>query len=263
MSKKISKLCIISINRSGTNYFCDSLNGFEQVYSAKEIFGEQGSYGIEGFFPDVINEMMAELNIKDDNPFSLRNSRPLIFTHKVTEKVINNGFELFSFKIFPNQLDNNIIIERFVKNSDYLKFLIVRSRVDVYLSLQKALLSGAWLKKNTTDIELKLSVDDFLKWCRVNDEWYNSVIDCLIKNNQKFKIISYNNHINISQEHLNNCIYYSLRESGLDIKKSTTYTSNLVKQEKMSKDEREEKYHDFFQELREIGMYDYAYEEFL
>ncbi len=263
MSNKLNKLCIVSINRSGTNYFCDSLSGFDEVYSAKEIFGEEGSYGVEEFFPNVINEMQLELEAEEQDAISLRNSRPLIFVDKIAKQACWKGCNIFSFKIFPNQIDNKLIIERFVKNHDYIKFVIVRSRIDVYISLQKALLSGAWLKNNSTNIKLSLDVEHFLKWCDVNDQWYNNVISCLIENNQRFKIISYNNHINISQEHLNNYIYYSLRECGLSISKNTTYSSDLVKQEKLSREEREEQYCDFFAELKKRGMYDYAYEEFL
>ncbi|WP_310618937.1 DUF6395 domain-containing protein [Flexibacterium corallicola] len=201
----IKEIMIISSPRSGTNYFCDTLDNLVGGISLFEIFNDEGVFGIKKApsFLQALSQSQSK-NFEDgSDPDLIRlfRYRPLYALEEFASFCEKNDLSFFSYKLFPKQLDHSEI-ENIMNKRRPLCVFIIRNRLDVYISYKKARKTSVWKNKSTENIRIDLDVDDFLSWADEVDKWYSRCFQTARLAGIQPIIFSYESQINTEKENL-------------------------------------------------------------
>ncbi len=181
----------ISLPRTGTNYICELLHNHYKIISHYEIFHKHKFYarGNKKIISLINDEYSRSfLDYKDISLIKWIHDHPdKLFTILKKSSIKN----YFSFKIFPGQLETDLIKKIIIGDNSIKKILIKRNLLDVYISKEIALKSKKWGHIDTSKIQVKINFDEFLKWFNWVNEWYQLFENELINTGQNFSVISY------------------------------------------------------------------------
>jgi glycosyltransferase involved in cell wall biosynthesis len=169
----LPELVLISIGRSGTNYYCSSMGAFEGVHSLFELFNPADAFGLTDdeaslsrfldFVGDTTIRTHADLIAK-------RNADPVGFVCLVNRYSRERGYTALSYKLFVDQVSDDAVQALLARPNVRVAFL-VRRRIDNHISRTKARITS-YLRHDYTDVRPEFDLNDFLKFSARHDEWY-------------------------------------------------------------------------------------------
>jgi Sulfotransferase domain len=186
-----SSIAWISLPRTGTNYLCELLHHHHKIESHYEIFHKHKFYGRDR------NKIINYLNNKYSTTFSNYQDPMLIkWIHEKPQELLLVLKELspnqyFSFKVFPGQLDFDLIKETILNDRSVKKILVKRNLVDVYISRQNAMKLEKWGHINTSEMKLEINFDEFLRWFNWVNQWYKLFEEGLSSSGQAYSVLTY------------------------------------------------------------------------
>jgi hypothetical protein len=166
----------IAIPRTGTNFLCALLKHHPAIIAYYEIFHS------EKFYAGIHNQ--PELIIKNFNQkynfsfVSYEDSALLDWIHNNPQDVLTtlielNPQKLIIFKLFPDQLNLELLKKNIIDNDRIAKILVKRNLLDSYISHEIAQISGFWHNYDTSNICLTLSIEKFIDWAKWAKTWYD------------------------------------------------------------------------------------------
>ena len=85
--------------------------------------------------------------------------------------------------------------------------VIARSRLDSFISARKGFATGSWSRSSTEEVDLTVNVNEFLRWSRKVDEWYDLAERLIRAHGKQYIIYSYESDINVPKPMLVEKIY--------------------------------------------------------
>jgi LPS sulfotransferase NodH len=169
------ELVILSMPRTGSSYLCDCLATLPGVVVPREIFNPRG-YGpllkmanAKERFEKILGHTLEHLDDAELHRYFLEH--PLEAIETLADAAARQRASLMVYKVIHHQLDRPrleaILTQR---RPDVL--VLVRRRLDVWISIRKAVAVGKWHHRDTKDVEVAVDVDQFVAWMRVRDDWY-------------------------------------------------------------------------------------------
>jgi len=169
------EICILAPPRSGTNYVCSLWWSISRHWCFYEIFHPEAVYGAEDFV-EKINPLVGfnADTIHSKALVDYARGNPVEFLDLLSRQVANRGLESFSYKIFPEHL-NPHDLNRIIQRKTVQVVLIERNPIDVYISRKKAFASGHWTNVSTTDLSIRIDLQEFVDWHSKTAEWLKQV----------------------------------------------------------------------------------------
>lgn len=228
-------IVIVAIGRSGTNHFCQTLRNFRHLRSMHEIFHEKKTYGLERYreLVTLFDPAYDDTEESSQKLVEMFAADPTGSVHKINEYSLEKPGRYFSFKVFPEHLDEKQL-EEIHRNFIRSAVIIVRPRLDVYISQHKALETQLWIKQDTTNFKIKIDVEKFLSWAAYRDNWYCSQHRLLREIGITPHVFSYEDHINVSQRQLLRKIQSDLRKDGMQLKNKNLFPISVYKKQDRS-----------------------------
>ena len=257
-----NELIILSVERSGTNFFCECLGAFKDVSRFFEFFGAN-VFGLNAN-PDMHERLGNILGMKADdqeNPelvAELKDKpvRSLKVFSRVSKQI---GKKLLTLKIFPGQIRFGALKLLLVGENKHVVF-ITRSRIDCYISFQKALMTSKWQNSDTTNLKPKIDVNDFLAWAKRTNEWYNRCEKHLKENSVPYQILSYEADIDCPKDQLIEKQALILKGFGIEMDPPTMQAKEIFTRQDRTTDpfDKVENGAEFKAELEKLGRLKFA-----
>ena len=215
------EVIIISTERSGTNFFCECLGEFAEAARFFEFFARDGVYGLASnpILHDRLSEALGyEVGQDDRNERLVTAIREEPIKHlKIFSRISRQaGKKFLSLKIFPGQIEPGKLRLGLTGPNKRVIF-ITRSRLDCYISFEKALMSDVWQNADTSDVRPEIDYGNFIRWAMIQDEWYGKTERKLREAGTPYQIYSYETDINCPKDALVERQYFTLRSFGLDV----------------------------------------------
>lgn len=236
-------IIIISTERSGTNFFCDFIGkAFTNVNSNFELFPKQNeknnntvhlSYKSAKYLIKVYN---IDYNIKHENVMMeitkhMKNMKKTDIIKKICEVP---GFNIFSFKIFQNQVTEEELDE-IIKMSSFCIFL-KRNPVDRYVSFIKAIESGHWDKVNNSDQKIIFDIERYEWETGITTKFINNATNICKKNKIQIANIYYETFFELSLREMQDYLHYKIFlkkfwDSDIDLINTSQIILNFTRQD--------------------------------
>ncbi len=198
IDRQVNAIVWIAIPRTGTNFLSALLKHHPRITSYYEIFHREKFYAGIHNRPEFIIKSLNQkyhVNFSDVEDLDLINwinQHPQDLLETLIEL---NPQHLISFKLFPDQLQNDAIERVIIQNDRIAKILVKRNLLDAYISHEIARKVGFWDNYDTSNIFLTLSIEKFIHWAKWAEEWYG-----LFENNLSSEVIDYST-INYEEIH--------------------------------------------------------------
>lgn len=189
----VTSVVWISLPRTGTNYLCKLLQNHHRIESHYEIFHKHNFYAKVENRTKIVNFINKQYskkfsNYQDPNLIRWIHENP----HSLLETLKKNSLKkYFSFKIFPGQLNQNLVTKTIINDNSIKKILVKRNLLDVYVSRGIAMNLKKWGHVDTSKMKLEIDFDDFFKWYNWANRWYQLFEDGLTCTGQNFSVITY------------------------------------------------------------------------
>ncbi|MFN3642322.1 MAG: hypothetical protein ACK4TB_05280 [Gemmobacter sp.] len=170
------ELLLISVPRSGTNFFCECVGALGGAVAYNELFNGRGAFGIKaGTALDSLSEHLGTTVDSPRDPALIRffRSEPHAALDLLAADARAAGLGLMAYKVFPKQLPMPVLATLMQRPGTQVGF-ILRSRLDVYISYQKAQQQERWKNADTTDFQPELDAAAFLDWAAGADAWFDT-----------------------------------------------------------------------------------------
>lgn len=204
------EICILSTQRSGTNYVCSLWWSLKKHWCFYELFSPEAVFGAEDFLVDLGSSLrMNVTTIQSKDLLEYAHRQPNELLDRLSTLVSKKGINSLSYKIFPNHLDD-YNLQSILRRKGLKVVLIERHPIDVYISLQKAQTFGSWINVPTTELTVELDFDDFLKWRSETADWFRHIEESLNDIGKQLFKLRYETDIRCRPEHHLDLIYRSL-----------------------------------------------------
>ena len=206
----------VAVPRTGSNYLQDLMGAFPDVVSLMEVFHSQGVYGL-GRYP----RLLASFGDKVDGRLDQSERLVRYFAEKSVAAIDtlslaiarDEQYAVFSFKVFPDQVFDNALDEIFLRHAAGV-IVLVRPRLETFVSYKKAEVTGAWHTVDTSRIKVSVDLAEFHALSQEYDRWYERIERFLIEKRIPHTIWSYGADINVAREAVVEKLYYTLRSMG-------------------------------------------------
>lgn len=111
-------------------------------------------------------------------------------------QVLRGNGKINVLKVAPGHLPADVLRELFETQISGVIFL-TRNPIDSFISLQKARMVKAWVRKDTTDIRVTLAVPKFVAYCARLNAFYGFCLKEIAKNSLPAISLCYETDINI------------------------------------------------------------------
>ncbi len=196
---RLQELVVLSMPRTGSSYFGDCLSSLPGTLILREIFNPRGRIGVlklERAKSELEKRLGAPLEASDDPKLQAYfTSQPLDAIEIIATAAAERGTSLFAYKIINHQLDRTRL-ETVLGQRRPAVVVLVRQRLDVWVSLMKAAAVGKWHHQDTRGIEISVDADQFAAWFREVDDWYQFVIDLAQRLGLQVLVLDYDRHLN-------------------------------------------------------------------
>lgn len=258
----IKELVIISSPRSGTNFFCECVGAIDRATSYFEVLNPGGVYGVgDKATLGALNaafKTQAEVARDPDLVRSFR-ADPLAGIGVLRDHVTQLDQALLAYKIFPGQVPL-ATMEKIINRDNVVVAQIVRRRLDVFISYEKARTQNVWKNESTKDLLVTIDPDAFLGWARKIDKWFADTGSLIKKHSRPNKVWVYEDDINLPKADVAAKIQSMLIDNGLtleltpetDKKRFSRQDRQVGPFKKIANGE------ELRQELRARGKYNYA-----
>lgn len=262
--RRLPTLNIITAGRSGTNYFVSTLKKFTGSAAYYELFNENGAYGITDY--PAITERLSEIighkitDPEDAELVRLFRERPALHLNLLNHCASQEGFGWMSYKVFAGQTDVAKLKHSLTEENSKALF-ITRSRLDTYISLQKAFAKNEWMGVSTSDVRPQIDIEAFVKWTNWQNRWYEEMYSYVVAQSLPFDVVNYEEHINVSPMQLIETVRNMLTRFGIeDTSLSSGNEASVMKKQDTTSDSFDKIANGaaLKTELLEQGLYDYA-----
>ncbi|NHI17470.1 hypothetical protein [Microbacterium excoecariae] len=215
----VPEIVLLSAPRSGTNFFCECLVDLPEIMGLYEIFNRGGVYGADrGNQLAILSEVsgVEASAASDPELVALFREHPLEALRALRETAERVGQSVVSYKIFPNQLSDEAL-ERILADDHRIPLILVRSRLDVFVSYEKARQSKTWKNADTSAMRPTIDVDEFVEWARGNDAWFTSLADTLDRLGRPYRMLSYAEDVDVPKPQLIADLHATLVEDGVAV----------------------------------------------
>lgn len=225
-TERPAEVVVIAAPRTGTNFFCECLGEFPEIVGMYEIFNPAGVYGLSKW--DLLQLFEERLGVRRidgvSDPVLLRHfsDQPLDALDTISQGVAARGNTGWSYKVFPRQLDHEVLARLMASPHRHFIFL-VRTRLDVFISYEKARQRDVWKNESTSDFLPEIDVDDFLEWAAEADQWYADTLHLATAHGRNPVILDYDDHVDVDKDELLARQHELLGSMGV----SVTPTSNI------------------------------------
>ena len=258
----IKELVIISSPRSGTNFFCECVGALDAATSYFEVLNPGGVYGVGD--PGTLDALNAAFgtNATDARDADLvRGFRadPLASIGILRDHISALDKTLLAYKIFPGQV-TLAMMEKIINRDNVVVAQIVRRRLDVFISYEKARTQNVWKNKSTKNVLVEIDTNAFLTWARKIDKWFADTGALVSQHNRPNKVWVYEDDINLPKTEVAGKIQSFMADNGLVLnltpetekKRFSRQDSQIGPFKKIANGE------ELRQELRARGKYNYA-----
>lgn len=206
----------LSQARSGTNYFTSLFKNFDNVLVNYELFSERQPFCEENIYEHLVTTYKFDIT-----NWGLCNKTQFYsnFCQSVKDLYSNSKYEYIFYKIFNEQIDNNLL-KSIIKKSEYI-IIIKRCHIDTFISLKIALETDKWIFDDVSAVKIAFDIDEYKRYKENIINWWNFVehLTC----NKNTLILTYER--DIVSNHL-----YSQITSFIDGISSSTFSSDVNKQ---------------------------------
>lgn len=213
MQPAVKTLVVVSLPRSGTNYFCATIGTIRNALSMGEIFSPTGVMGLSGK-SFLESEFAAEIGAEGHRTPGLIGTfrtdplRSVARIKRAMREAPNKS--LLSFKVFPDQLTEEDLHALCSSHAD-AAIILVRARLDCFVSLLIARKAGTFHSVDTSDIRVEVDPDAFLEWAREADAWLARQERMIRDTGLPLILLSYDIDVNKATPLLQEKIYFLLR----------------------------------------------------
>lgn len=231
----MKKVCIVAIPRTGTNYLCSLLNQHPDIDSRLEIFHNKKPYSINN---NEIDAFIRELNIKRktdsiEEVVKIIGENPMKLTNYLLK---NSKKNILSYKIFPWQLNFNMLKKDIICDKDTVFLFCKRKTIDSYISKEKALITSEYNNVNTTNIKININFEDYKIWYVRMQRWYKYMEETIKNNNQKITTILYEDFIKCNDDINLKYILNYLEKLDIELKEIDSNVSSCQKKQDNNND---------------------------
>ncbi|HJB63658.1 MAG TPA: hypothetical protein H9769_08130 [Candidatus Microbacterium pullistercoris] len=106
-------------------------------------------------------------------------------------------------------------LENVVASPHRLAYVLVRSRLDAYISVQKNVSGESGTHTDTSEVRPEIDVDAFLEWAVDLDRWFERMADVLEAMDRPYRILSYDADVNRDKSELLSALSETLRADGI------------------------------------------------
>lgn len=213
-----NEIVILASPRSGTNFFCECIGALPEVIGYYELFNPQGVFGLGGRILPLVTDRFGLTdveNAKDPRLVKIFRKTPLEALDTLASVSREQGRSAMSYKIFPRQLPMETLGQILDSEQRHPLFL-VRRRLDVYISLQKARQSGSWTRNSTVDVRPEIEIDDFLQWAAGTDDWYAEAFKVAQDRTKRIIVANYDSDVDVPKRELIGRVHRALETYGIN-----------------------------------------------
>ncbi len=159
-------LVVLAGPRSGSNFLCDMLEGLPGLIGLSEVFNPRDIYGLNRH-PVLRQRLLDWFGSADalSHAFRMTPERAIDALMEVSQ---DSAWVLI--KVCPNQIHGAALRSILARHAAGA-VLLVRRRLDQFISLGKAMASDQWHSAPTTDLRPQVEVEAFLRWTNMMDGW--------------------------------------------------------------------------------------------
>jgi hypothetical protein len=117
---------------------------------------------------------------------------------------------LMVYKVIIHQLDRDKL-ETVLQQRRPEVIVLVRKRLDVWVSRLKAVEVGKWHHRDTTAIEVSVDVEQFVRWFKQVDDWYQFAMDVTGKLGLRVLVLDYDRDLDHPADEMRRSIALWLR----------------------------------------------------
>tara|TARA_X000000368_G_C22900784_1_gene654009 strand:+ start:169 stop:966 length:798 start_codon:yes stop_codon:yes gene_type:complete len=227
----IKKICLITVARSGSNWFCNAVKNIDGIKGYYELFHPLQPYGLSNndieYLSKIHRDQFSYVDGSiDDNQFNkFRLSKPNMFLSTLLKLAQENNDKKIFFKLFNEHLSDNSL-KKLHRNKSLHYIFLLRNILDSYISLEKASNLNKWNKVDTTDIKIEIDKSKLLSYQTKILKWYKYNYSS-ISNENIINIVNYEDiSVRSDKEKSLNNIYSSLnfKDLKIAIDKKHSYT---------------------------------------
>lgn len=184
--------------RTGTSYLCDCLGTLPGVLIAREIFNARG-YGPLLKLGDASERFAAILGrqiegLDDAGLHQYFIDHPVEGIETLLDAAAAQQARLMVYKVIQHQLEPAKLLDILTqRRPDVL--LLVRHRLDIWISIIKALAVGKWHHRDTSAVEVAVNVEQFLGWANHSDGWYAEALALTEQHGLAVRVIDYDRDV--------------------------------------------------------------------
>ncbi|MFN4154621.1 MAG: sulfotransferase [Paracoccaceae bacterium] len=159
-------IVVLAGPRSGSNFLCNLLEGMPGLIALSEVFNPRDIYGLNNH-PALRQRLVERFGSEDALAHAFRMT-PEEATDALMEAT--QDARLVLIKVFPNQI-HGAALRSILAKYGAGAILLMRRRLDQFISLNKALAQDMWHSAATTDLRPRIEVEPFLRWTAAMDGW--------------------------------------------------------------------------------------------
>jgi hypothetical protein len=170
------RIVLLSMKRSGTNWFMDLVNRLPGVLAIREAFNPSGVFGIDKRDAVVRRALAHRLGLPDvtersPQAIAFARDRPLEFLEMAEAASRSAGHTWFGVTIFEGQVADGALAA-ILAHPGTRTIVLVRHQLPRYVSLVKATQLSAWKSVDTTDYRPEIDVRGFAAEARRARAWF-------------------------------------------------------------------------------------------
>ena len=107
------------------------------------------------------------------------------------------------------------MMEKIINRDNVVVAQIVRRRLDVFISYEKARTQNVWKNKSTKNVLVEIDTNAFLTWARKIDKWFADTGALVKQHNRPNKVWVYEDDINLPKAEVAGKIQSFMADNGL------------------------------------------------
>lgn len=227
MNKKV--ITIVSVARSGTSYFCTFLReAFANINVNGELFGKERC-SVDNLILKKLGNCYCDINETDNFDTIKKKIRkqidvdnPLDLIEKI-KGIVNK--DIIVFKVLASQLKYQKIRE-LITASDFVIFL-VRNKVDMFISTQKAQTVGKYRGVDTTEIKIDFCINSYIMLRKKIITYFDKMISFAKDTNKQYIVIAYEDFHKLTDHQKQDYLYDNVLKLCSDSVAKTQFETEL------------------------------------
>jgi hypothetical protein len=184
--------------RTGSSYYCDCLGTLPGVVMLREIFNPRGYApviklaGARRRLEAMLGSELAGADDRALHHYFL--DQPLEAIEALSAAAAEERAALMVYKIIGHQLERPKL-EALLRQRRPRVVILVRRRLDVWISISKAQAIGKWHNRDTKDVEVEIDLGQFMEWSQASDDWYRYAVELTDQLGLGAKILYYDRDV--------------------------------------------------------------------